>query len=98
MALQERVPFDADAFHEAQQEFLRGGQAGSPPDPNDFINGDRRGPEPWEMGWKDTVIAYPAELTRIISRFDVAGLYVWHCHILEHEDNKMMRPYEVVAE
>jgi spore coat protein A len=25
-----------------------------------------------------------------------AGRYVWHCHILEHEDNEMMRPYEVV--
>lgn len=52
-------------------------------------------PEPWEMGWKDTVIAYPKEITRIKARFDIAGLYVWHCHILEHEDNEMMRPYRV---
>ncbi len=94
----ERVPFDADAFHEAQREFLQGKKEGPAPDPNDFINGDPRGPEPWEMGLKDTVIAYPAELTRIIARFDVAGLYVWHCHILEHEDNEMMRPFEVLAE
>jgi FtsP/CotA-like multicopper oxidase with cupredoxin domain len=94
----ERVPFDAEAYHETQQEFLKGDKTGAPPDPNDFVNGDPRGPEPWEMGWKDTVIAYPGELTRIISRFDVAGLYVWHCHILEHEDNEMMRPYEVLAE
>jgi len=34
-------------------------------------------------------------VTRIIARFDRAGLYVWHCHILEHEDNEMMRPYLV---
>jgi FtsP/CotA-like multicopper oxidase with cupredoxin domain len=52
-------------------------------------------PEPWEMGWKDTVIAYPEEITRIKARFDIAGLYVWHCHIVEHEDNEMMRPYRV---
>jgi len=55
-----------------------------------------RGPEPWERGFKDTVIAYPGELTRVKARFDLAGLFVWHCHILEHEDNEMMRPYRVV--
>jgi FtsP/CotA-like multicopper oxidase with cupredoxin domain len=27
------------------------------------------------------------------ARFDLPGLYVWHCHIVEHEDNEMMRPY-----
>jgi len=50
-------------------------------------------PEPWETGWKDTVIAYPGEVTRVKALFDVAGLYVWHCHILSHEDNEMMLPY-----
>ncbi len=54
-----------------------------------------RGPEPWETGWKDTVIAYPGESTVIQATFDIAGLFVWHCHILEHEDNEMMRPYYV---
>lgn len=49
-------------------------------------------PLPNEQGWKDTVIAYPGEVTRIIAKFDVPGLYVWHCHIVEHEDNEMMRP------
>ncbi|MHC4616756.1 MAG: multicopper oxidase family protein [Planctomycetota bacterium] len=62
----------------------------------DKATGMVRGPEPWETGWKDTVIAYPDEITRIKARFDIAGLYVWHCHILEHEDNEMMRPYRVV--
>jgi len=57
--------------------------------------GVSRPPEPWEMGRKDTVVAYPGEVTRIKAKFDVAGLYVWHCHILEHEDNEMMRPYYV---
>jgi spore coat protein A, manganese oxidase len=55
-------------------------------------------PEPGETGWKDTVRADPGMLTRIITRFEgYTGRYVWHCHILEHEDNEMMRPFEVVA-
>jgi spore coat protein A len=55
-------------------------------------------PAPNEAGWKDTVQAHPGMITRIIARFEgYAGRYVWHCHILEHEDNEMMRPYDVVA-
>jgi len=50
-------------------------------------------PEPSEAGYKDTVIAYPGEITRVRAHFDLPGLYVWHCHIVEHEDNEMMRPY-----
>jgi spore coat protein A, manganese oxidase len=54
-------------------------------------------PEPGEEGWKDTVRAHPGMVTRIIARFEgYTGRYVWHCHVLEHEDNEMMRPYEVV--
>ena len=51
--------------------------------------------EKWETGYKDTVIVYPGELTRVKARFDIPGLFVWHCHIIEHEDNEMMRPYRV---
>jgi spore coat protein A len=55
-------------------------------------------PEPGEAGWKDTVRADPGMVTRIIIRFEgFTGRYVWHCHILEHEDNEMMRPFDVVA-
>ncbi len=51
-----------------------------------------------ESGWKGTVCANPATVTRIIIRFEgFVGRYVWHCHMLEHEDNEMMRPYEVVS-
>jgi spore coat protein A len=53
------------------------------------------GPLPWETGFKDTVIAYPGEVTRVKMQFDLPGFYVWHCHIVEHEDNEMMRPYHV---
>jgi bilirubin oxidase len=52
-------------------------------------------PETWESGFKDTVIAYPGQITRVKARFDLAGLYAWHCHIVEHEDNEMMRPMVV---
>jgi spore coat protein A len=50
-----------------------------------------------EAGWKDTVRAHPGMVTRIIIRFEgFAGRYVWHCHVLEHEDHEMMRPYDVL--
>jgi FtsP/CotA-like multicopper oxidase with cupredoxin domain len=52
-------------------------------------------PLPSETGPKDTVISYPGEITRVKARFDIPGLFVWHCHIVEHEDNEMMRPYHV---
>jgi bilirubin oxidase len=54
-----------------------------------------RPPESWETGTKDTVVAFPGEITRVKATFDQAGQFVWHCHILEHEDNEMMRPYSV---
>ena len=61
--------------------------------------GDPEPPDPSEAGWKDTVRAYSQMVTRIIIRFEgYAGRYVWHCHNLEHEDNEMMRPYDVLPE
>jgi spore coat protein A len=57
--------------------------------------GGPRQPERWETGYKDTVIAYPDQITRVKAKFDLPGRYVWHCHIVEHEDNVMMRPYRV---
>jgi FtsP/CotA-like multicopper oxidase with cupredoxin domain len=59
------------------------------------LTGDVRQPEAWETGFKDTVIAYPGEVTRIRAKFETPGQYVWHCHIVEHEDNEMMRPYRI---
>jgi bilirubin oxidase len=57
------------------------------------FEGEPYPPESNETGFKDTLIAYPGEITRVKAKFDLPGLYVWHCHILEHEDNEMMRPY-----
>jgi FtsP/CotA-like multicopper oxidase with cupredoxin domain len=52
-------------------------------------------PEPWETGFKDTVTAYPGQVTRVRAQFNTPGQFVWHCHIVEHEDNEMMRPYRI---
>jgi spore coat protein A, manganese oxidase len=51
--------------------------------------------EVWESGFKDTVIAYPGQVTRVRAQFNTPGQFVWHCHIVEHEDNEMMRPYRI---
>ncbi|HET8621488.1 MAG TPA: multicopper oxidase [Acidimicrobiales bacterium] len=59
------------------------------------LDGTITAPEPWEDGWKDTVIAYPGQVTRLRLRFTNPGQFVWHCHIVEHEDNEMMRPYRI---
>ena len=53
------------------------------------------------MGWKDTVKANPGELTVVRAKFSLPEgasgpqHYVHHCHIVEHEDNDMMRPFTV---
>ena len=57
-----------------------------------------RPPEPWETGFKDTVLAYPGQVTRIRAQFTTPGQFVWHCHIVEHEDNEMMRPFRIGPE
>jgi spore coat protein A, manganese oxidase len=52
---------------------------------------------PEEAGWKDTIRCETGQVTRIIVPFEgYTGRYVWHCHLLEHEDNEMMRPFEVI--
>jgi len=67
-------------------------------DKKTLYTGDAAPPEPGEAGWKDTVRVTPEASTRILVKFEgYTGRYVWHCHILEHEDNEMMRPYEVIA-
>jgi FtsP/CotA-like multicopper oxidase with cupredoxin domain len=50
-----------------------------------------------EQGWKDTVLVRPGESVRLIGRFEPVnfGEYVYHCHILEHEDAGMMGLFEV---
>jgi spore coat protein A, manganese oxidase len=79
----ERRGFDPGAFGRGRLQFL-----GSP-----------RPPAANEAGWKDTAIVNPRDVLTILVRFEgYTGRYVYHCHMLEHEDNDMMRPYEVVEE
>ena len=59
------------------------------------LDGNITSAEPWESGFKDTVIAYPGQVTRVRLQFNTPGQFVWHCHIVEHEDNEMMRPYRI---
>jgi spore coat protein A, manganese oxidase len=79
----DRQPYEPWLFQTKRQLHFLG-----PPEP----------PDANEAGWKDTVRAHSRMVTRIIVPFEgFTGRYVWHCHILEHEDNEMMRPYEVIA-
>ena len=82
------------------------------PSVDGYLHGPPLPTDPWERGWKDTVQAHPGMVTRILAPFGplaaagtpfgtrvqrpFTGRYVWHCHILDHEDNEMMLPYEVV--
>jgi spore coat protein A len=60
------------------------------------LSGKRRPANPWEAGRKDTVQCFPGEVTRVLVSFERTGEYVYHCHILSHEDHEMMRRYLVV--
>lgn len=78
----DRRPFDLDLYNENGQI---------------VYTGPAVAPEPNERGWKDTVAAPSAMFTRVIVKFaPYTGRYVWHCHILEHEDYDMMRPLDVI--
>jgi spore coat protein A, manganese oxidase len=90
--------------HEVAFEVVnREGLVRDPQDPDDIVvpfqpDGDVSNPEAWESGRKDTVIAYPGQITRVRATFATPGQFVWHCHIVEHEDNEMMRPYRIGPE
>jgi spore coat protein A len=93
-----RTPFDAEAY-EAAYDTPSGVPGGI--DPSPFATGPEEPPAPEERGFKDTVKANPGYFTRIRSRFELPRgvstpqTYVYHCHIVEHEDNDMMRPFTV---
>jgi spore coat protein A len=48
-----------------------------------------------EQGWKDTVVCPPGYVTRVVAKFEKPGTYVYHCHILGHEEHDMMRWFKV---
>jgi spore coat protein A, manganese oxidase len=86
--------FTADAhpihIHQVQFEVLGRAVQGNPAATS--VAGSNL-PLPWETGTKDTVVVYPGEIARVKAMFGSPGLTVWHCHIVDHEDNEMMRPY-----
>jgi spore coat protein A len=94
-----RTPFDVEAYEEGKE-----GPHGVPGgiDPTPFATGPMIPPAPEERGFKDTVKANPGYFTTIRAKFDLpTGVsapqdYVYHCHIVEHEDNDMMRPFTVM--
>lgn len=53
---------------------------------------------PEDTGAQDTVLVYPGEMLKLVAKFDKPGEFMWHCHILSHEDHDMMRPFTVVDE
>jgi len=60
-------------------------------------NGNPQAPPAEENGWKDTAMVAPNQILRVITKFeDYKGEYAYHCHILEHEDNEMMRQFQTV--
>jgi len=94
-----RTPFDAEDYEEAYGR--RHGVPGGI-DPTPFATGPMLPPDPTERGFKETVKANPGQFTTIRAKYDLpAGVtapqtYVYHCHIIEHEDNDMMRPFTVI--
>jgi spore coat protein A len=106
-----RQAIDVDAYTAAWDAYLAAGQNPLlKPSVADYLIGAPIPPEPEEMGYKDTVKAPPGYVTRTRARFTLPatslldyslstksfGSWVYHCHILEHEENDMMRPFEVV--
>lgn len=115
-----RQKFDVERYDADWAAYLASGRSAAlKPVLDDYLIGEPLPPAPEEMGFKDTVKAYPSLdpeeetysfVTRIIAKFDLPvlskmdhnrktksyGKWVYHCHILEHEENEMMRPFEVV--
>jgi FtsP/CotA-like multicopper oxidase with cupredoxin domain len=106
-----RQPFDADRYrtdYEAANPNIESQSATKTLDVAPYLQQGEQPPAANEAGWKDTIVAPPDMVTRFIVRwtpdaggpfpFDVTAApgYVWHCHILEHEDNEMMRRLQLV--
>jgi spore coat protein A len=95
-----RQPFTingGDPNASLQPKDMGGGYTGGIVNPKSIGMGGAAVPAPaWEDGKKDTVVTFPGQVTRVMATFRRTGSYVYHCHILSHEDHEMMRPYQVV--
>src|SRR5665647_3042360 len=111
-----RQKFDSAGYFAAAygiQPLVAGSGTVPPLSVTPFLRGNPVAPAANELGWKDTAVAMPGEVTRILAPFGAeipkagggllqtafqnsyTGDYVWHCHILEHEDNDMMQRYVI---
>jgi spore coat protein A len=99
----DRRPFDADAYKAALEQARASNPDAGNLNPAPYYTGPAVAPDANERGWKDTVRSNPGQVTRIRAKWTLptgvspSQRYVFHCHILEHEDNSMMRPLEIVA-
>jgi len=105
--LYNRQKFNVNAYRKALLDNNPGLMPGmgiiNPVDPTPYLIGDPVYPyNTNEYAWKDTIRSNGGEVTRIIVRFSpqfpfdaTIGAYMWHCHLLSHEDNEMMRPYRL---
>jgi spore coat protein A len=101
-----RQAINLAGYTTAWNNYLAG--LGAKPNLNNFLVGLPIAPAPEETGLKDTVKSYPGQVTRIVATFNLPstsaldpvtgsyGKWVYHCHILEHEENDMMQPFEVI--
>ena len=105
-----RQLIDVPGYTKAWQDYLDSGRTLPKPDVDDYLSGPPIPPDAVELGYKDTTQAPPGMVTRIRAKFTLNwtslldydwktksfGSWVYHCHILEHEENDMMRPFVVV--
>ena len=81
---------------DSKPQLQHNGQLGDGGILNDLpLSGVVEAPAANEKGWKDTFVVPPGYVGRVQAKFDLPGRYVWHCHILSHEDHEMMRPFHV---
>jgi FtsP/CotA-like multicopper oxidase with cupredoxin domain len=105
-----RQPINTADYLAAWNAWVAGGRTGARPNLANFLAGPAVPPPANEAGHKDTARAMPGEVLRVVAKFDLPTYapvelpsgastpqYVYHCHILEHEDNEMMRPYEIIS-
>ena len=96
--VRERVPIDGEVLLLDLEAYLAAGKTDALQNLNDYLYGEPEDPAPAEMGWKDTVIAYPNMVTRIILQFDRPGAYFWQTQLLEYQDKGARRSFSVGAE
>jgi spore coat protein A len=107
-----RQRFNADSYLKDYLKWVSDGRnPAAKPRLANYLMGDVLPPAPEEIGWTDIVVASPGMVSRIVLNFNVPkpipGIpatavrfpaeYIHHCHMLEHEDNDMMRPWQVIA-